>query len=647
MFCIFEVRQNTLGLAYRIFYVGIFFFALTAGYHSDAQIPRVDSIKRILDKADTLSESYALNLFILCNDLLEYNPDSALPYCLQAAQVPHDNDSLLAQIYIKTATAYSHKAIYDKSMELALKGLEIGERINDTLTIFDAHTNLGIDLFIQEEYQRARVHFDLAEKLIFQYGDSARLGHAINNVGLVVGYLEGYQEEIDRYERAREIFRLIRNQEGFANTVMNLGTAYNSLERYDEAVSAFNQALHIYQTLRYSAAEEQAYLNLGETYLDQNEFEEALSATYKALQISKTYNYKLDELYAIELLAKIHAGLNQYDSAYLYNLESVSLKDSLFNLEKENIRSEMEAKYETEKKEQTIVQLQQETLIKDLQVQQEKQWRNNLIMLAGSLGIIAILFYSRFRNKKKTSEELNQKNEELKKLNGFKDRLFTVISHDLKSPLSAFNNLTRSLADNVKNISPGEIEEYLRNLNQSSMDLSRLLNNLLEWALSQTGAITYKPEQINCKEVMEEASTQLSPTIVERNIQLEHFVPSELAAYADRNMVIIILRNLLSNAIKFSNKGTVITLFAGKKDGIITLGVKDQGVGISHADQQKLFDASADVHSVGSSTEKGTGIGLILCKDLVEQNGGNIYVESKSGEGSNFYFSLPEYKQQQ
>lgn len=610
-----------------------------------AQTPRVDSIKRTLDRADTLSESYALSLFILCNDLLEYNPDSALPYCLRAAKVPHDNDSLLAQIYIKTATAYSHKAVYDKSMELAIRGLEIGERIKDTLTIFDAHTNLGIDLFIQEDYQRAREHFDLAERLIFRYGDSTRLGHAINNVGLVVGYLEGYQEEIERYERAREIFRLKGMQEGFANTVMNLGTAYNSLERYDEAVQAFNEALYIYQALKYSAAEEQAYLNLGETYLDQKEFEKALKATYKALQISKKYNYKLDELYSIELLAKIHAGLQQYDSAYLYNLRSVALKDSLFNLEKENIRSEMEAKYETEKKEQTIVQLRQDTMIKDLQVQQEKQWRNNLIMLAGSLGIIAILFYSRFRNKKKATEELNQKNEELKKLNGFKDRLFAVISHDLKSPLSAFNNLTLSLADNAKHISSDEIEEYLRNLNQSSMDLSRLLNNLLEWALSQTGGIGYQPQLINCKLVIEEVTKQLGPAIAERKIKLDYFVPAELTAYADQNMVIIVLRNLLSNAIKFSDTGSAITIFAGKNDGLITLGVKDCGAGISTEDQAKLFDPSADVHTIGSSGEKGTGIGLILCKDLVERNGGNIYVESKLGAGSNFYFSLPERKQ--
>ncbi|HNP07482.1 MAG TPA: tetratricopeptide repeat-containing sensor histidine kinase [Cyclobacteriaceae bacterium] len=629
----------------QVFSVCFLFLLLIVGGYGNAQIQKVDSLKRLLTTSDTLSEVYALNLFNICNDLLEYNPDAALPYCLQAAQVPHENDSLLAQVYIKTATAYSHKAVYDKSMELALKGLEIGERINDTLIIFDAHTNLGIDLFIQEDYPRAREHFDLAERLIFQYGDSARLGHAINNVGLVVGYLEGYQQEIDKYVRAREIFRLIGNQEGFANTVMNLGTAYNSLGKYDEAISAFNQALSIYQVLQYSAAEEQAYLNLGETYLDQKEFEKALLATYKALEISKAYNYKLDELYSLELLSKIHAGLNRYDSAYFYNLKSISIKDSLFNLEKENIRSEMEAKYETEKKEQTILQLQQDTLIKDLQVQQEKQWRNNLVMLAGSLGIIAILFYSRFRNKKKATEELNQKNDELKKLNGFKDRLFTVISHDLKSPLSAFNNLTRSLADNVKNISPSEIEEYLRNLNQSSMDLSRLLNNLLEWALSQTGAIAYQPESINCKLVMEEVAAQLGPTISERKILLEYFVPSELTAHADKNMVIIVLRNLLSNAIKFSDMETTITLFAGKKDGIITLGVKDHGVGISTEDQQKLFDASADVHSVGASTEKGTGIGLILCKDLVERNGGNIYVESKLGEGSNFYFSLPEFKQ--
>lgn len=345
--------------------------------------------------------------------------------------------------------------------------------------------------------------------------------------------------------------------------------------------------------------------------------------------------------------AQIQRGdsLNQLlDKPDTLSESSFSSKDSLFDVVMENIRSEIEAKYETEKREQATLLHQQDTLIKDLQVQQEKHRRNNLIMLTGSVGIIIILFYSWVRNKKKAIEALDLKNNELKKLNEFNDRLLRVISHNLKNPLSAFNNLTRSLADNVKNIPSNEIEDYLRNLNQSALDIYRLLNNLLEWALSQTGGMVYKPEPINCKTVMEEVVHQLLSSLTERGIQLEYFLPSELTAYADRNMVSIVIRNLLSNAIKFSDNEGVITLFAGKKDGVITLGVKDHGIGISTEDQQKIFDASVDVQPEGSLIERGKGIGLVLCKDLVERNGGNIYVESKLGEGSNFYFSLPEYK---
>ncbi|MEQ9592739.1 MAG: HAMP domain-containing sensor histidine kinase [Cyclobacteriaceae bacterium] len=385
----------------------------------------------------------------------------------------------------------------------------------------------------------------------------------------------------------------------------------------------------------------QTYLNLGETYLAMREFKKGLEATHMALSISKRYSYRLDELYAIDLLGKIHAGLQRYDSAYFYKTKYGSLKDSLFDIERENIRSELQTRYETEKKEQQIVQLQQDSIIKDLQVREEKQWRNNLIMLAGFLGIIAVLFYSRFRTKKRATDMLNQKNEELKELNGFKDKLFTVISHDLKSPLSAFSNLTRSLADNVKHLKQEEIEEYLRNLNVSSMDLTRLLNNLLEWALTQTGSISYNPAVIRCDELVEEVITQLRPSLQEKKIVLNNFVPEKTEAFADKNMIVIVLRNLLSNAIKFSNVGGVITIFAGRKDNLVTLGVKDEGIGISMEDQAKLFKASGEVYTVGNSNAKGTGIGLMLCRELVERNGGNIYVESKLGDSSNFYFSLP------
>lgn len=622
--------------------VGVVLVILWVGSAVNAQTTRVDSLKQTLSRTDSLSVRYAHTLLMICNDWLEHSPDSALSFCQQALAAKVTTDSLKAQTMIKTSTAYSHKGIYDQSMSLALEGLRLGEKIKDTLAIIDAHTNLGIDFFIQEDYEKALGHFEVAERLSASVHDSIRLGHSINNIGLIVGSLSDYETEIKRYKEAREIFGRIGEREGYANTIMNLGTAYASLQRFPDAIASFEEALSIYQEIKYSAAEEQAYINLGETYLEMHEYGKALKAIYKSLDISERFNYRLDELYSIELLAKIHAAMKRYDSAYFYNREFVQLKDSLFNVEKQSIRSDMEAKYESEKKEQRIRQLQQETLIKDLQVREEQQWRNSLIMLSGSFGIIAILFFNRFRIKKRTSDLLNKKNEELRQLNGLKDRMFTVISHDLKSPLSAFSNLTRSLAENVKQITPDQIEQYLLNLNQSSQDLSRLLNNLLEWALTQTGSMVYKPEVVDCQLMVDEVISQLSPSLNEKSIRIEKFIPDNLTAYADRNMVIIVLRNLVSNAIKFSHEGGVITIYAGHKSKVVTLGVKDTGVGISTGDQNKLFKPEEDVHAVGDSTEKGTGIGLLLCRELVEKNGGNIYVESKLGEGSNFYFSLPE-----
>ena len=271
-----------------------------------------------------------------------------------------------------------------------------------------------------------------------------------------------------------------------------------------------------------------------------------------------------------------------------------------------------------------------------------RQWKYFQVMIAGVFVLFILIFVYRYRINTRTASLLREKEAKLQELNSLTDRMFTVIGHDLRGPLSTYNNLTRSLAENLGKLGKGEVEGYLRNMHAAGVDLSRLLNNLLEWALIQTGSIPFKPETFNCKLLALEVQEHLRPMASEKDLKIEFLIPDTQHAFGDRGMIAIVMRTLLSNAIRFTPGGRSITIFSGRKDDLITLGVKDNGVGMSADKLQHIFQQETGVGQQRSSAKKVAGIGLQLCKDLISKNGGNFYAESRANEGSAFYFSLPE-----
>ena len=247
--------------------------------------------------------------------------------------------------------------------------------------------------------------------------------------------------------------------------------------------------------------------------------------------------------------------------------------------------------------------------------------------------------------KRKQDEMLLRKNaEELAELNATKDKFYSIIAHDLRSPfqtLLGYSDILRSNVDELKSV---KIYEYADNIHKASTETYGLLEDLLQWTGSQTGRIKSNPEPIYVIEMFYSIIKIYKETAKNKNILLYSNVIGDLFAYSDRNMITTILRNLVSNAIKFTNRNGSIILDAQEEEDNIVISVTDTGVGISEENILKLFKIDSTYSTKGTEKEKGTGLGLIISKEFAEKNGGRLSVKSEQGKGSIFYLSLPKIK---
>lgn len=237
--------------------------------------------------------------------------------------------------------------------------------------------------------------------------------------------------------------------------------------------------------------------------------------------------------------------------------------------------------------------------------------------------------------------QLQSQNEVLQELNNNKDRFFSIISHDLRGQFATLFILTDLLSDSCKD-SEGNPNQLLTDVRQVVQNTFKLLENLLDWALLQRGKMEFYPEMIDLKTIVESTVKLFEENARQKQIRIQAKVVEHLKAYADEKMVNTILRNLINNAIKFTRENGEITVqVQDRADGFMQIAVTDTGIGIEPTEQEKLFRIDVKYQKSGTAQETGTGLGLILCKELVEKNGGRIWVESEKDKGSTFTFTLP------
>lgn len=243
-------------------------------------------------------------------------------------------------------------------------------------------------------------------------------------------------------------------------------------------------------------------------------------------------------------------------------------------------------------------------------------------------------------------EKVKQRTGELQIANASKDKFFSIIAHDLKSPFNGLMGLSEIMIDNWDDMSDFEKMHFIKSIHSTSRNTFNLLQNLLDWSRSQTGRIKVEPEYFSAYHVMHENLSILYQQADNKEITIKIKMPDQYKCYADKNMISTVFRNILSNSIKFTNTGGMIEVEALEKNGWAMFTISDNGIGMSEKTLSNLFKITEKVQRNGTANETGTGLGLILCKEFVEKNGGTIKVESEQDRGSRFIITIPTTKQE-
>jgi len=562
--------------------------------------------------------------------------------------------------FFNMATLFLNQGDYLNAMEHCQKAIELGEKIDDKKVQAYSYNTMGNIFGSQKEYQKALIYYQKALLLNEDRNDLRALSFNYNNLGIVYNNLSEDSNSLMYHQKAISIGEKQNNKRLLSTSYNNIGSIYNKQKDYSKALENYQNSLKISIEINNRTVEGAAYEGLGKMNFNQGNLKEAYHFGKKAYALANDIQNPILILDSSKLLAESGEALGYYKEAYMYQVIHKKMNDSLNKAENIKKITSLEFQYKYEKDRQLEVQEQQKLeAINAEELKKQKVLRNSLIVSFLLLLIIFSILYRNFIQKSKANailikqkqeiqsqaKELHLRNGNLKNLNATKDKFFSIISHDLKNPFNTLLGMSNLLLDDDKNYNKRERKEYLQHINDSTSKTYKLLENLLIWSKSQTGMIKYVPKKIKLKPLVEELVLLFKETSEIKGIKIQQALDKSLKVYGDKNMLNTILRNLISNATKFTPKGGEIFIKAGlyeKDPFFIKIAIQDTGVGIPKEIQEKLFSICDHIITNGTEDETGSGLGLILCKEFVEKQGGEIWLESEEEKGTIVYFTLPK-----
>ncbi|UOQ55491.1 sensor histidine kinase [Hymenobacter cellulosivorans] len=518
-------------------------------------------------------------------------------------------------------------------------------RLGSSRGVAQVESRLGSLFAQQRKWEKALASQSRALQGWLQHRDSASAAAALHAIGSVYCQQGAYSRALFYLRGARQMAAAtdsLRHSE----SLMGIGKVYLAVGNYEAALGSFRQAARLAPTVAAAEAPAQLYHLMAAAYDSMGQFEAAEQALHKALVMARHSSSQALLGQEYRALAELYRRTGRYQKSLAALTRVASLQDSVFAQERSAQVAELQTRYETEKKEREI-----QLLIKDRQIQDATLRRQTLLrnaLAAGALLLLIIVgvLYRGRQQQSRINKLLERKNaaiswqkEELGRLNRTKDTLFSIISHDLRSPLSSLYSLLTLL--NMGSLPPERLALHSARLTQGLNSTLQLLDNLLNWSAAQIKDDKIRPERLRLDVLAEETLALLLSDAERKNILLQNHLPIPTLVRADVNMVRLILRNLLGNAIKFTPEGGSVTLTAALQGASWSVAVHDTGIGIPAADFSQVLGSNAPFTTLGTAQEKGTGLGLQLCKDFVERNGGQLTFTSRVGQGTTFAFTLP------
>ncbi|MCK5028026.1 MAG: tetratricopeptide repeat-containing sensor histidine kinase [Bacteroidales bacterium] len=549
---------------------------------------------------------------------------------------------------------YRRLAEDNKALEYHLEALQLAEELVDLKNIAVASNSIGIIYTYQGNYDEALPYYYKALELEQKRNNYIGIAINYNSIAWIYELKEDYKKAIEFYKKSLDANIKNNNEKGIVICYSDLGKVYHTIGEYALSLEYYKKTLTVNEKLgdkRYIA---RSYIYIGETYRDLGNYSQSLNNLEKGLKYAQQVNSKRLLMQAYEQLSLTFEKTNVEKKA-LSNYKFFNVyKDSVFNEEKSNQIIEMQTRYETNKKEQENALLKNKNSLNEAQIQRQRIVVFSIISFLILITILVlVLLNSRRKQKKaivllgkqnneirKQKEEIQNQAFDLKKAINTKNRFFSIIAHDLISPFNTLIGYSGMLKSNLNEVSKEEINEYADLIYQRSNETHELLINLLEWSLSQTQGIGYEPQEVEIKKLIKEKISLQKGQAKEKSITLEFIEGDKVLVFTDVNMLSTIIRNLVSNAIKFTKKGKV-TISYIQESKYCRVIIEDTGVGISEQNLRNLFEIDKPVSTKGTAGEKGTGIGLILCKEFIKKNKGKIFVESIESVGSKFEFTIP------
>lgn len=555
-----------------------------------------------------------------------------------------------SNITSKNVTNQSIKDLLEKSNQKKREGdiKEASRFINEAASLHWENKN----------YDDAINYFNQSIELNQSIGNISGINAIYSNLALIYADKADYQQALSYFEKVYA-WRKKNREEGIRSILINMAVVSNRLNTYPKTINYLEEALELarqkydlkdmrlcygmlyetYTKMNNSTKSNEYYI----LYRDVNEMlskrTEDKAAKYEKIKVENEVLEKSKKIKELELELAQKELIKEEEKRIAINKQ---VEDLMAN------KTKQELAIENLQKDQRIKEL--ATIGEKNKIAAEKQRIENRLQNANNkiyysvtvivfLAIIAIILTYLFFDRRNKNQLLTQQRDKLNELNKIKDKLFSIIAHDLRSPMIAFHNFTTILS--MGEISEEDEKMLVDNMRKISSVTLETLDVLLQWAKSQMNGINPNPQRISMYAIAEKQRKFFQANAQAKNITIENELTENDIAFADQNQIDTVLRNLVNNAIKFTPRNGKITIKSHKTDEKLYVGVQDTGIGISEENINKIFDNNQNFSTRGTEKETGTGLGLLLCKEFVEANNGLINIKSKEREGTLISFALP------
>ena len=622
-------------------------FLLLLSLELNAQTAAIDSLKQEITL--TTNDSLKSALYErLGYEYLYFKPDSALFYIDKAISIAElaKNESASAAGYNRKGTYYLLQSKYPKAIGEFQKALPFFKKTKDSIGLAESYCNLGALDFYLRDYDSSLANFHEASRYI----DSLK---QVNLYSKLITNMSGVYREKKQYDSslyyARKAVDYIKNDEEnriIAVTYFNLGTAQYFLGQYEVAINSLDYAISQTDIPVQFEILSKSYKSQALLALDQLEDASKILQGLESRALSLNDQYVALEFYKAK--QKVFEAENNPTGALTYAKKYIQLNNEIHNREQTAILQNIKVKYETEEREFENQLLRTDAEIQAMQIKNQRYAIWGIALFIVLLLMMFLVLYRMYSLKAKNNKILKEKqsvlnefNRNLTTINSEKNKFFSIVAHDVKSPVAAILSSTNMLKTNLENFTPDELKKLTEELKGQSQNLHYLLEHVLIWAKSQMDGFKFVTKEIRLKFFIHNLYNNELVFIKAKSIRVTCNIADDVTLKTDPQVLLVVLRNLLNNAIKFTPDGGEIIFNTETKNGFHYIHVSDTGVGVAEDKIEKVLINKERYTVQGTANETGNGIGLILCQEIAKKAGGEITATSTLGQGSTFTLALP------